>query len=249
MAVSGVIGRGNLQKLSVHLEPPEEIYAGLPTLVRVELRNGRRWLPAFLIQVELAGTQATFHAVGRRKSATLLVPLTCPLRGEHLLAPLRLRSIFPINFFVRTNPLGAAGPVTVFPSPLPCPGASGLEGRSGGAARESKARGLEGEISRIGDYSGTEPLRLIHWKLSARQGDLKVKELSAVTREPLLVDLALLPGGGLEARLGCAVHLINRAGREGRPVGLRLGGQTIPPEEGRAHRLRLLRELACHGAH
>jgi len=107
-------------------------------------------------------------------------------------------------------------------------------------------KGYEGELSRIADYRGGEPLKLIHWRLSARHGELKVKELSAVDRPPVTVDLEQLPGG-LEERLRCATYLILSFLRENRPVGLRLGSRAIPPAVGRAHKLRLLAELAIHG--
>ncbi|MBE0599494.1 MAG: DUF58 domain-containing protein, partial [Desulfuromonadales bacterium] len=112
--------------------------------------------------------------------------------------------------------------------------------------RSGDGRGYEGDVSRIGDYHG-EPLKLIHWKLSARLGELKVRELSGPTREPVLIDPSQLPGPGLEERLSCASYLVNRLQREGCPVGLRLGDSILPPEFGRAHRLRLLSALGRHG--
>lgn len=105
-------------------------------------------------------------------------------------------------------------------------------------------KGLEGDISRISDYRGGESLKLIHWKLSARHDQLKVKELSAGIREPVVLDLNLIPGRQLEERLGKATHLINRIMREGRPVGLKAGQQNMRPALGRRHRLQLLRILA-----
>jgi uncharacterized protein (DUF58 family) len=114
-------------------------------------------------------------------------------------------------------------------------------------SQQSWQRGGEGDISRIGEYRGGEPLRQIHWKLSARHDQLKVKELSAAARAPVVLDLATLPGAGIEERLRCACWLIGQLLRTGRPVGLRAGTVEIPPAAGRVHKLRLFKLLALYG--
>jgi uncharacterized protein (DUF58 family) len=247
MAVSGVLGRWNLARLTLRCVPPEEIYDGLPTLLGIELVNRRRYLPVCLMEVSLAGESVLFPLVepgaGQRKP----LPATLTGRGFQLLPVLEVRSRFPINFFIRRMTLAVAEPVLVFPSPLPC--AEGVvadpAGELGGTP--SGQRGMEGEVSRIGDYRGGEPLKQIHWKLSARHDQLKVKELSATTRAPVILDLAILPGEGLEARLRCACWLVGHLLRSGRPVGLRTGMTEIPPACSRAHKLRLLKVLALYG--
>jgi uncharacterized protein (DUF58 family) len=246
MAVSGVVGRGNLAGVEVAVELPAEIYDGTETLLRVRLHNRRR-LPAFLIQVQMAGQTATFPVVERRSSQTRGLSVTFRGRGRRPLEPVLISSIFPINFFLRRRWQALTGEVTVFPAPHRClPSAQAGDRQRGGDLRRP-ARGYEGDLSRISDYRGGEPLKMIHWKLSARHGTLKVKELSAVAREPLLLDLATLPGAHLEGRLSSAVYLVNHSLREQRPVGLRLGGRTIPADLSAAHKHRLLTELALHG--
>ena len=59
-------------------------------------------------------------------------------------------------------------------------------------------KGQEGDVSHISDYRGGEPLKLIHWKLSARHDRLKVKELSAASHTPVTIDLDAIPGAGLD---------------------------------------------------
>jgi uncharacterized protein (DUF58 family) len=112
-----------------------------------------------------------------------------------------------------------------------------------------QARGYAGDIRRIVGYRGGDPLKLIHWKLSARHEELQIKELSAGTADPVILHLDEMPGGDIETRLCCSVFLINRYQRENRPVGLRLGGRLIPPDLSPSHRLRMLKELALYGQH
>jgi len=246
MAVSGLLGRWNLAGLSIRIDVPDEIYAGVETLLSVRLENRRRLLPACLIEVLLPAGRTTFHLVERRGSASDALPAVFPRRGVQALTEAEVRSIFPINFFVRSFPLPLNRRLTVFPAPRPCLPAGGGQRKKAGGEMPAARKGYEGEIERIADYRGGEPLKLIHWRLSARHGALKVKELSAADRPPVTIDLERLPGN-LEERLRCATYLVLSFLRENRPVGLRLGGRTHPPAVGRAHKLRLLAELAVHG--
>ncbi|HKJ77310.1 MAG TPA: DUF58 domain-containing protein [Gammaproteobacteria bacterium] len=246
MAVSGLLGRGNLTGVTLSVEPPEEIYAGVETLLTIRLHNRRRFLPVCLLRLELPVGDAAATLLRPGEKSRLPLAATFRDRGVHRLEALRLSSAFPINFFVRSLVLPLRQEVAVFPAPRPCalPAGGRLQPLRGELAT---GKGYEGELTRIGDYRGGEPLKLIHWKLSARHGELKVKELSALATPPLLVDPARLPGAGLEERLGCACWLITAAARQGRPVGLRLAGKTLPPAVGRQHKLHLLNELARYG--
>lgn len=246
MAVSGLLGRWNLARLSLRCVPPDEVYDGVPTLLGIELSNRRRRFPACLLEVSLAGERVLFPLVAPGARQRRPLPATLRGRGWQSLPPLDVRSRFPINFFVRRMTLAIDDPVLVFPAPRPCPEGAQPDPAGARGAAQSRLRGAEGEISRIGDYRGGEPLKLIHWKLSARHDQLKVKELGATSRAPVVLDLAALPGD-LEERLRCASWLIGRLLRAGRPVGLRAGNAEIPPAAGRAHKLRLLKVLALHG--
>jgi uncharacterized protein (DUF58 family) len=247
MAVSGLLGRWNLAGLTVRCVPPEEVYDGVPTLLGIELVNRRRRLPACLLEVMLGGESVLFPLVEPGARQRKPMPVSLHQRGWQTLPLIQVRSRFPINFFIRRMTLAVAEPVLVFPTPLRCAEGAQPDPAGGQGATQSWQRGVEGEVSRIGEYRGGEPLKLIHWKLSARHDQLKVKELSAPLRAPVILDLATLPGAGIEERLRCASWLIGRLLRAGRPVGLRTGACAIAPACGRAHKLRLLKVLALHG--
>ncbi len=121
MAVSGVLGRGNIARLEVAVRIPEEVYDGLPAPVTIRLENHKRFFGAFLIRVALPGGSVLFTALGRRSSAAAVVPLTFFGRGTRPLHGLQISSAFPINFFVRRTGTAADQPVTVFPAPRRCP--------------------------------------------------------------------------------------------------------------------------------
>lgn len=246
MAISGILGHRNLRRVELSLEPPDEVYDGLETLLTLRVFNGGR-LPCFLLQAQLAQGRGRVIRVGRGETLRLSVPCLFEGRGVHREHPLVLTSRFPINFFIRSRTLVLGEPVVVFPAPRPCR-AAGTEERPGrGMVPAPGTAGIEGEITRIGEYSGAEPIKMIHWKLSARQDNFKVKILSASNPEPLHIDLPALPGASVEEKLRCASYLVGEGLRRGRPVGLRMGRTHIAASTGRHHKLRLLRELACHG--
>lgn len=247
MAVSGVLGRWNLARLELRCVPPEEVYDGVPTLLGIELTNRRRRLPVCLLEVTLDNENVLFPLVEPATAQRKLLPATLHGRGFQSLPALQVRSRFPINFFIRRMTLAVAEPVLVFPTPFSCAEGSIADPGGGHGVRHNWRRGIEGEVSRIGEYRGGEPLKLIHWKLSARHDQLKVKELSASSHVPVILDLAALPGAGIEARLRCACWLVGRLLRAGRSVGLRAGATEIPPACSRAHKLRLLKVLALYG--
>ena len=250
MSVSGLLGHWNLKNLKLSLEPPDEIYAGLETLLRVCVINQRRWLPAFLLDLSLNDTyQQRGHLVllKTHEDKGVGVPFTFTGRGDHHQHRLTVSSAFPINFFIRHRHLDLQQTITVFPRPIPCLNRDKSDLQQTLGAQDTPQRGYEGDISRIGDYVGGEPLKMIHWKLSARHDSLKIKELSNQQQPPVEINPLELPGQGLEQQLSCASYLINDLIRQHQPVGLKLATQVIAPGFGAAHKIHLLNVLARYG--
>lgn len=247
MAVSGCLGWLNLRNVSVTVVFPDEVYDGMDTLVTVRLVNGKKLLSAFLITVDVFGTCTRFPVVEKGCVESGAAVHTFHGRGTKLLEKVTISSSFPINFFVRRRSLPVSASCTVFPSPRVCLPQDGTGKKDARGEAVATRKGFGGEVAAIRDYTGSDPLKLIHWRLSARQGELKVKELTAPSEDPLIIDVLSLPGGGVEDILSCAAYLVNRVMRAGRPVGLKFGVRIVRPDLTRAHRLRLLTELAVYG--
>lgn len=246
MAVSGLLGHWNLQKLRITLSPPQEIYAEVETLMGVQVYNGRRLVPACLLDFEFSATCGHISLLNPRFEHKVGVPVKFSTRGIHPYLQLKISSSFPVNFFVRRRILHIKHPLYVFPQPVACHGVGAQHPKHLTGMTETHVRGTEGDISRIGNYQGSEPLKMIHWKLTARHDTLKTKELSALQQPPLEIDPLALPGCNLEQQLGCAAYLINHLLQRSQPVGLKLAHANIPPDIGTRHKLRLLKELACY---
>lgn len=247
MAVSGCLGWMNLRNLGVTVSLPDEIYDGKDTFVTVRLENRKRFLSAFLLRVHISGKDARFPLVEKGCVESDAVTLVFRGRGSKLLEKATVSSPFPINFFVRRRSVSLSVPFTVFPSPRECPAVGGTGKKDARGDAFSRSKGFGGDVAAIRDYTASDPLKLIHWRLSARQGELKVKVITAPSEDPLIIDVLSLPAGGLEENLSCAAYLVNRAFRANRAVGLKLGSRLVRPDLSRTHRLRLLTELAVYG--
>ncbi|WP_240731915.1 DUF58 domain-containing protein [Geobacter sp. FeAm09] len=247
MSVTGYAGMRNIKGLAPEIVPPAEIFAESAAPFRLRIHNTRRHGASFLVRLECPGGQGvTFPLIGSGDSAEGSIPLTFPDRGHAAIDRLTVSSPFPVNFFTRYWTYATGCNFIVFPRLQA--GVTIGDGdeakRQGGASRHD--RGLDGELERISTYSGREPLRMIHWKLSARSEELLVKEFGRQTAPPLVIDLDSLPGLGLEQRISRAAWLVRRwVGL--RPVGLRCNGRIIPAETGRHHGRKLLAELALYG--
>jgi uncharacterized protein (DUF58 family) len=247
MAVSGVIGWMNIRGITIRVDLPDEAYCGIETLVGVTAVNTRGRLPSFLLKVFVLGGTVDFDILNAGTEARSPLIYTFKERGEQAIPIVRLSSPFPINFFVRSRFIAADRRVKVFPEPRQCltPHRAGESGKSGD--HPDLHKGYEGDLIKIAEYTGGEPLKLVHWRISAKHEELKVKQLSSVSQNPIVLDIAAMPGRNMEENLSCAVYLINSLMRRGRPVGLRLKDNLFPPDITRGHRLRLLSELAIYG--
>lgn len=247
IAVSGVLGKWNLDRIGVCYLPPDEIYDGLPTLFGIKLLNRRRWLPIFLMEIVIADRTIFFPLVDTQQELLKGMELTLYGRGFRPLPALTVRSRFPVNFFIRSKVLTINQEVTVFPAPEPCSDLYQIDSGGGSGTQQLLQKGGEGDINRIRDYQGGEPLKSIHWKLSARHDRLKVKELSAEGRKPVILNLDELSGSNVEQRLRYASYLVTRWLRDDWPVGLKAGSLELSPGVGQRHKLLLLQALAYYG--
>lgn len=249
MAMTGVAGKRNIEGYLLELDAPDEVYAGVETLLTLRITNRRRFFPALLLRVELDTAMALLPFIPGQATGNVTLPYCPSRRGHNRIERLRISSPFPVAFFVRSHTFALEGDIIAFPAlrPLPyLPSAVGTEPRRPGVS--SAQRGNQGVVAGIYDYTGTEPLKRIHWRLSARHDLLKVKELESDASEPVIIIPEDLPGATWEERLSEAAWLIDRTLRSGRPVGLQLGRNVLAPGSGRDHKLQLLRALALADA-
>jgi len=245
MSVTGVIGMLNIKELHISLVPPEELHATQPALFLLHVANRKKWFPSFLLDISCANAAVLCPILPRASSCTLQIPLLFEKRGMAAIRQVRVSSAFPVNFFIRSWLLPVNCEVLVFPQQIPCGAAMPVDAGERRDHGTLPRQGFEGEVERIVEYTGREPLKLIHWRLSARGEEFKVKEFGEPSAEPLLIDPERLPGG-LEERVSCAAWLVWKYA-EKRPVGLAAGKERIPPQQGKRQARKLLARLALYG--
>jgi len=245
MSVTGYAGMVNLQRLTVALLPPAEVYAGQQAPFVLRVTNLKRRFPSFLVTVVCHGARSMLVYLPSGASADLPCELTFAKRGRVLLNSVQVSSPFPVNFFVRSWRLTVSCALLVYPRLVPCWVQAGDDRGRRLSDGYCNQRGTDGDIERITEYTGRESLRQIHWKLSARSEEFKVKQYRTTAAEPLMIDLDHLPGD-LEGRVSCAAWIVHHWTPE-RPVGLRLGEHQLQPLAGRRQMQLLLAALAIYG--
>jgi uncharacterized protein (DUF58 family) len=256
MGISGFFGRRNIMQLRIEIEVPDEIYSGTVMPVKVVLSNDKRFMPSFLIRVKVDNSETLFPVIDKTATATGLANIAFPERGRHHTDNIYISSVFPFNFFTRFRRLDTALDVIVLPAARKCSLQSlfAREKRSRGD-RTLDTSGFEAEILSIRNYRYGDPQKYIHWKASARTGELKTKELSSLSHRPLIIDFDEIVIGDLEERISCITYVIIRSYRLNIPVGIKISGKVFKPftensadtGKSRLGKIAMLRELALYG--
>ncbi len=243
MLISGLSSILNIRGIEVKLIPPLEVFAGRRSRFRVILRK-RNKIPSFLIKVTSGFEECLFSIVEGKEGVGLLY-LLFPKRGYVESVSVRLSSDFPLGMFVRYMDVEVKLGLVVFPEPIPAdlPFLNTKVQREGSSQRKALRKGYE-ELKGVKEYSG-EPMKLIHWKLTAKKGEMLVKEMLEEEREPVILSLESVEGD-IETKISKLAYLTVKLIENGYPVGLKLGEKEIPPERGEHQKLAILRELALY---
>jgi len=242
------MGTRNLLNLEVRIEFPEDVFARTEVPVQVEVRNRGRWIPAFLIAVNLRGSECLFPYIAPNSSVTGSLPVSFEKRGRTTVTGAVISSGFPFDFFKRFRRIRKEQELIVYPKPLRCarlPFDGGEKGSKG--ERELNNPGYEAGILSIRDYVPGDPPKYINWKSTAKTGRLKTKELSGAERRQVTIDLDAMERKDIEKTLSCVTHTALGLMRSGIPVGLRREGETLKPGLSTAHRRSILTRLALYG--
>jgi uncharacterized protein (DUF58 family) len=195
-----------LRKVSVRRTVPETVSVGDLVVVEITLENRRRWFGAWMIVVadtiertqgpgkgERISASVVFSLVpaGQSRRATYRGQLT--ERGRFRLGPLRLWTRFPIGLVRHTRWIGEETTIVV------CPRIGRLKTPTGHIEREALSSGTaarrrgvtEGEFHGLRDWRGGDSQRWIHWRTTARRGDLVVRQFEQQQHEDLTLLLEL----------------------------------------------------------
>ncbi len=185
MLVSGLISRLNLSGLQLRLALPSRLFAGRPALARVAVKNLKRWMPSMGFRVcvaddgrgfELEELYFPYLAPGEELSASSEAKFA--RRGRRRDGQVALETRFPFGFVIRRVKLRLNDEILVYPSIDPSAEAERILGVLSGLAL-GRSRGDSHDLHRIRPAAPGDSARFVHWKASARGGELWVREFAS----------------------------------------------------------------------
>ena len=282
IVVSGFLSELSLRKITLTTQAPGPFSTGEPGAIRISLHNQKNLLPSFSIGVtgllqpassspahvsllrkikrSLPGRsfgspaffqEAYFIKLAPQKKGSELLQATFSQRGCYHLEGFKLSTAFPFGLFIKSS--ARKDPMALWVYPRVHPILKYLVSRAAMETSDVSDRtGQAAGFNHFRDYHFGDDRRLIHWKLSARQGRWIVKERE---REEggdwTLFFNNAAPGArtaaweeeferAIEIVASFAVFLLNA----GLKVSLQTAGEAVEAGEGAGQRERLLKALA-----
>lgn len=176
-----------LTRVKVKRTHPDTAEAGVYFSVDVRLRNDKRFLSSRLVEVRdfvegqrvLEEPTVTFVRVGPGDERSGSYELCITRRGKYRFGPLRISSRFPLGIGERGHVLPGTSELVVHPAiGRLLPGWKRRERELAESVRMANARiGIfDDDFHSIREYRDSDNPRAIHWRSTARQGRLMVKE-------------------------------------------------------------------------
>ena len=235
-------------------------HVGDQVRVTYTLRNGSRiaklWLEIHNPTTLPGGLPGRAITLGGRSERSWLIRIPLSRRGHFRIEPLHIRTGDPFGFFEASATVGQGVSVVVYPrlEPLPrwrLPAAS-LEGSRVAPVRTLQTTPL---ATTVRPYAPGDSMNRIHWKSTARHGDIQVKEfdLEQTADAWIILDLqrTIQTGRGddstVEVAVRAAASIADKALQEGRAVGMTVNvGRTafLPPDRGGRQHLKIMQLLA-----
>jgi len=244
---SGVLSEICLRQLNVARRMPGTIHAGTPYLMGIAVRNDKRRIPTFSLEVEdlLEGQPVERRCyylklpAGRMQETAYKHVL--PRRGRHRFTGFRISTRFPFGFIRKSRDVEAPADVLVFPALVPVPEPLVRGGLAEAARRQAATLSRSGDFHGLREWRSGDDPRDIHWRTSARRGRAFMREMEEETGRVVLIVLepAALPGAtgeetarAFEDAVSMAASLAVALLKKGLAVGLRTIGETVSPGAG-----------------
>ncbi len=196
-----------LRGVTVERSAPRRAAAGEYVTVEVTVKNSKRWLASRLLEIRdsIAGEAmkrerrnfegaVTFVRVPGGSTRTGRYQVSFERRGGYRLGPLRASSRFPLGIGERGHSFSDYTDLLVWPQLgqlHPQWQRQQRELAESAQNRQSKLGVFDDEFHRIREYRVDDNSRAIHWRSSARRGELMVREFEQHRQSDLFVLLDL----------------------------------------------------------
>lgn len=256
LVLSGILSETSLRGVSVERVLPRELFAGMPQLVVLRIRNAQPRIAAFALSVEDrletdAGESAAGRCfalrVGPASTVERSYAWSPPRRGIHHFVSLTVSTRFPFGLFVKSLVLELPGDALVYPA-LIALARMQPESPSRSAAHDRPGRSPAGDaLASVREFVRGDSAARVQWRRSLRSGRLVVGEREGQTASEVEILLPLapeIPAAAQEERISRATSEIVEHLAAGHRVGLRTRSARFTPGSGPAHRRELLAFLA-----
>jgi uncharacterized protein (DUF58 family) len=229
--------------------------------VTYTLRNTSRlpklWLEIFNPSSLPAGLPGRAMSLGPASERSWLVRTPLTRRGQFRVEPLQIRTGDPFGFFESSAAVGTGVSVTVYPRiealPLWKLPAATIDGSHASPERTLQTTPL---ATTVRPWAPGDAFNRIHWRSTARHGEIQVKEfdLEQTADAWIILDLdrSAQVGWGdestVEVAIRAAAAIADRAIRENRSVGLTVNAHRLtqlPPDRGGRQHLKIMQVLAA----
>ena len=229
--------------------------------VTYTLRNTSRmpkpWLEIHNPTTLPGGLPGRAITLAGRAERSWLIRAPLSRRGHFRIEPLHIRTGDPFGFFEASATVGQGISVVVYPRLEPLPRwrlpAAALEGSHASPVRTLQTTPM---ATSVRPYAPGDAMNRIHWKTTARHGEIQVKEfdLEQTADAWIILDLqrGIQTGRGeestVEAAVRAAASIADKALQENRAVGLTVNvGRTafLPPDRGGRQHLKIMQLLAA----
>jgi uncharacterized protein (DUF58 family) len=236
-------------------------HVGDPLRVTYTLRNASRvpklWLEVHNPTTLPGGLPGRALSLGGNQERSWLIRAPMTRRGHFRIDPLAIRTGDPFGFFEASAAVGQGVSVVVYPRLEPVPAwklpAANIEGSHAAPERTHQTTPL---AMTVRPYAPGDSMNRIHWKSTARHGEIQVKEfdLEQTADAWIIVDLqrSIQTGRGdestTEAGIRAAAAIADKALVENRAVGMSVNGRRptqIPPDRGGRQHLKIMQLLAA----
>ncbi len=254
LLMGAVLCVANTRGLDIVREAPESVHRDDAFAMVVTIVNRKRFLPSFSLVVAFQNEEwrpcAHVAAIPPNASVTLRIDRTMRRRGMHPLPPVVVSSGFPMGFFRRELRADDGRTVLVLPHVYRIQ-RSVLDrlDDSGNRPRPTLMRG--DEFFALREYQPGDDIRYISWRVSARVGQLIVRELEPGSARSvvLVLDTRGVPHSleheekserAIDLAASLAVAFLDRQ----YSLALASPRHALPLGQGESHVLRTLEVLA-----
>lgn len=200
LVISGFTSRENVRGLDVEVEPPGEVFANRPFALGFTLYNRSRLFGRFflLFSLQKKGQPLLVPHLPRRGRSVGRIEGLLPARGRHRLDAAHVASLFPFGFFRKGVRFRLGLEVLVFPEIFPA-AAAVRDAEHPQGEEASRQAGWGYGLHALRAFRRGDDPRSIHWKQSARTGELVFMEREAETSRRLSILFDNAVGGRLDA--------------------------------------------------